>query len=235
MRGANVMRIYITKRFSGKRLFLGFLGIGGTGYFTIKHIIDNLEGIERVGIIDTAYIQPIASFDGEQIRFPIEIYARGEDIFLKIDELPRGWRGNKLLKSIIKYFKAKGIEEIISVGGLTKNLQEDSSDTVRIVYNRYWNKELPYKLAPKNLRIYGPLAMVLLYSELYRIPAVSILAFSNDTMIDPMAVSKAIEVINEIFGYGVPTDELIEAAYEINKMMREIDEFSEKGGKNIYT
>lgn len=229
------MKIYVSKRFSGKRLFIGFMGIGGTGYLTIKHIIDNLEGIERVGIIDTAYIQPIASFDGERLRFPIEIYARGEDIFLKIDELPKGWRGNKLLRSMIKYFKAKGIEEIISIGGLTKNLQEDSSDYVRILYNRYWSKRFPYKVAPKNLRVYGPLALVLLYSELYRIPAVSILAFSNDTMIDLMAVSKAVEVINNIFGYGIPIDELIEATYEFNRMMKEIEEYSEKGGKNIYT
>jgi len=229
------MKIYIRKKFSGKRLFIGFMGIGGTGYFTIKHLIDNLEGVERVGIIDTSYIQPIASFDGERVRFPIEIYAKNEDIFLKIDDVPRGWRGNELIKNLIKYFKAKGIEEIISVGGLTKNLQEDTSDTVRIVYNSYWSKKTPYRLAPKNLRIYGPLAMTLLYSELYRIPAISILAFSNDTMIDPMAVSQAINVLNEMFGYRLSTEELVEAAYQIDKIIRGIDEYSEKEDKNIYT
>lgn len=229
------MRIYIKRKFSGKRFFIGFMGIGGTGYFTIKHVIDNLEGVERVGIIDTAYIQPIASFDGSGVRFPIEIYARDEDIFLKVDDVPRDWRGNRLLKSLIKYFKAKGIEEIISVGGLTKNLQENSSDNVRIVYNSYWNRELPYRLAPNNLRIYGPLAMILLYSELYRIPAISILAFSNDALIDPMAVSQAINVLNEMFGYRLSTDELVEAAYQIDKIIRGVNEYSEKEDKNIYT
>ena len=229
------MRIYITKKFSGKRLFMGFLGIGGTGYFTIKHIIDNIDDIERVGLVDTPYVNQVVTYNGKFLSYPIEIYLHGEDIFLKVDELPRGWRGNKLLYNLLKYFKSKGVEEIISVGGLTKNLQEGPHDTVRVVYNRYWRNKLPLKEAPRNLRIYGPLATVLMYSEILRIPAISILAFSEEGIIDPIAVSNSIYTINDLFGYKISTDELLEAANEINRMIKELGEYPEKGGKNIYT
>jgi len=211
------------------------MGIGGTGYFTIKHIIENLNGIRRVGIVEEKHTQPIAVYDGERLRYPIEIYQKGENAFLKIEDLPRGYWGTSLLRLLIKYFNKKGINEIIAIGGLTKNFQENEADSIRIVKNKYWRTRLPLREAPKNLRIYGPLAATLLYSEIYRIPALAILAFSTENMIDPIAVSNAIQTINSLYGYNIPTDDLIEAANEIRTMMKEIEEYSEKGDKNIYT
>ncbi len=230
------MRIYIRSKIEGERLFIGFMGIGGTGYFTIKHIIQNLEGVERIAYIESPYLQPIAVYEDGVLRYPVEIYRRNRDIFLRIEDIPRGYKGNIFIKTILKYMKGKGIKEVIAIGGLTKSMQEGGDDTVRIVRNRYWVRDIDIREAPNNMRIFGPLATTLFYCEIYRIPALAILAFSDENIVlDPIAVSNAVKTINDLFGYNLSTEDLVRAAHELNEILRRIEVGTEKGEKNIYS
>ncbi len=228
------MKIYGLKKISGRRVFIGYLGIGGTGLFTIKHMIDNMDSVERVAIIETIYLPPLITYNEGRLYYPIELYKSGENLILKVENLPPGSRGNKVVKNLIRFLKRIGVEEYIVIGGLTKNLREGESDEYRVVYNKYWRNKVPGKEAPKNLRIFGPLAATLLYTELEKVPALGILAYSDDNVMDPMAVSYAVRAINSIFGFNLPIDSLKEAAKEVRDMMRELEELVEKG-KNIYT
>ena len=229
------MKIYVKKSFNGKRLFAGFMGIGGTGLYTIKHMIDSLEGVELVGIVDSPYIPPVISYIDGRISYPIEFYRHGDDLILKVENLPRGPRGNILIKNLLRYVKKKGVEEIIVIGGLTKNLREGEEDEYRIVTNRYWRRKITARPPPKYVKIFGPLASTLAYSEFLKIPALGILAYSDDGMIDPIAASYAVKAINELFGYEIPIDTLRQAANELNEMMRQFEEFVGGSGKDIYT
>ena len=229
------MKIYLKKKVEGRRVFIGFMGIGGTGYFTIKHIIENLDGVERIAVIESPFLQPIAVYERGYLRYPVEIYKHGDDIFLRIEDIPRGYKSNLFVKTLIKYLKSRGIEEIVAIGGLTKTMQERVDDVIRVVKNRYWNREVKLREAPNNMRIFGPLASTLFYSEIYRIPALAILAFSEENIIDPIAISNAVKTLNMLFGYNVSTDDLIKAAHELNEILRSVELGSEKGEKNIYT
>ncbi len=228
------MKIYGSKKLTGRRIFMGYLGIGGTGLFTIKHMIDSLENVERVGVIDTPFIPPLITYSEGKLSYPLEIYRAGEDLILKAENLPPGPRGNKMIRSLVKFFKKRGVQEFVVIGGLTKNLRDGEDDEYRLVFNRYWRKEVPGREAPKNLRIFGPLAATLFYTELEKIPALGILAYSDDSVIDPMAVSYAVKALNNIFGFNLPIDSLKEAARELRDMMQELEEFVERR-KNIYT
>ena len=229
------MKIYLKKRFKADRAIMGFMGIGGVGYFTIKHMVENLDGVEKIAIVDWPYIQPVASYTLKGLGYPVELYLRDGNVFLKAEDLPRGYKTNLFIRGIIRYLARKGVREVIAIGGLTKNLQEDENDKIRIIRNRFWSGDIGYREAPNNLRIFGPLATALMYTELLKIPSIAILSFADTNMIDPIAISNAVEALNSILCYNVSTRELVDVAVELSKIMHEMERIGEGDNKNIYT
>ncbi len=232
------MRIHWYRNPQTRLILTGFKGIGYVGYLTIKYLIDNLDPIERIAIAESKYLPPILTTTKFGLSYPIEIYEYNKHfLILYVEEIPPGSRGSTLVKKLLEELSRKGIDGIITIGGLISSLKESDSDLVRIVYNNYWKNRLSYREIQKDVKIYGPLAQVLYYAEILHIPAIALLAYADPgRTIDLMGVYSALKTISEIFNIELNLEELLETAEEYEKRTQEILEATKKeGDKYMYT
>ena len=61
--------------FKDYSLITGFHGIGATGYWTVKYLIQKLKA-ERVAFIDSSIIAPITSTEEGRITTPYELFRK---------------------------------------------------------------------------------------------------------------------------------------------------------------
>jgi len=230
------MRIHWIKAPQSRLLITGFKGIGQVGYLSIRYILDHLDHIKRIGIFESIYLPPVISVEEDYLSYPVEIY-EFEDKFLllKADELPVDSRGSYIIRKIIDELKSMEINKIISIGGLVSTLKEGEGDKVRVVYNSFWKEKLKYPYTQKNVKIYGPLANILFYTELKKIPAMALLAYADpEKPIDLRGVYNAIAACTEIIGIDIDLRELEETADELERKLGDILETDVKSDRDKY-
>lgn len=201
-------------------LVAGFKGIGQVGYLSIKYILEHLDNISRIGLYESIYLPPVITVEEERLSYPIEFYEYLDRfILMRTEEIPVDRRGQYLIKKITKALHDIGIKKVISIGGLVSSLREDEEDKFRVVYNSYWDEKFNYPTAQKNVKIYGPLASILYYTEIEKIPAMAILAYANpDRPVDFRGVYYALEAFKEILDIELDLSELEETAFMENQV-----------------
>src|ERR1700691_6800822 len=71
----------------GRALIAGFHGIGATGYWTVKFLIQELKA-RRACYIDSEFAPAVSSTVKNEISTPYEVYGIGDLLFLKAEERP---------------------------------------------------------------------------------------------------------------------------------------------------
>lgn len=227
MRNINIIQY---RDFKIKTLVSGFRGIGQVGYFTIKYLIDKLN-MERVAIIDTPYMQPVVVVEDHYLSYPIEIYRLNDLGVLKIEDIPTNRVGAILIHNILKLIKERGLKRMILIGGLVSSLRE-GDEYARIVTNSYWGEESRLRYSHRDVRILGPLAYALTYSEILQIPTLAILAYADsEKPVDAMGIYYAVETLKNFIELTIDTSDLINMAKEIEERIREVTKEMEDEAK----
>jgi uncharacterized protein len=231
-----MVKVRLTEDYKPKVIIMGFRGIGQVGYISINYLIEKLN-MKRIGIVETTYAPPIVNVTETGLSYPIELYGYKELGIIKIEDIPINKIGAYILREIIKWLKTIKIDRLILIGGLVSSLKEGDDDTSRIVYNSYWREKVDMKYTQKDVRVLGPLAYALYYSEIYGVPALAILSYaSSEQPIDPRGSYFALEALKKLVDIEVDTQELLERADEMEeKFAQFLQEIEEPKHKEMYT
>lgn len=222
--------------FKPKTIVMGFRGIGQVGYLSVRYLIDEL-GAERKGIIESLYAHPVVLVENKRLAYPMELYGSGDLGIVRIEDVPIDKRGAYIIREMIKLLKEYDVEKVILIGGLVSTLRENDNDIARIVTNSFWKEGLNLPYTQKDVRVLGPLAYALYFSELYSLPSLAILAYANsERPVDPRGAYYALETLKKIINIEIDTEELLRTADEVEEKIAElIQEFNETKNKGMYT
>ncbi|MDG6929455.1 MAG: proteasome assembly chaperone family protein [Nitrososphaerota archaeon] len=220
----------------GCSLIAGFHGIGATGYWTVKYMIQKL-GAERVAFVDSEQAPPVAAYSGGKLVTPHELYRTGNIAFLKIDVPVYRESEVAFYRALASWVARAGFVEAALVGGLDAGLRVDR-ETHRLAHTSNFSPRGPL-LQSKPLEderiIVGPVAVLLNRFQMLGFPACAILSYATTERVDPRAASAAIEVLSGLYGVEVDTSSLIKGAEALEKeTFKEEKPETERGG-SMYT
>lgn len=223
-------------RFDGCKLVAGFHGIGATGYYAIKFMVESLRA-RRVAYIDSDLTAPVATTKRGRVVTPHELYVYSDLVFLKTEVPVNKDSETMFYREFSKWVVSSGFKEAALIGGLDSTLKNDES-TYRVVFTSAYR---PHGLLAKSkvledeLIIVGPVAIMLNYFEMVGFPAYAILAYATADRVDPRAAATAINVLRGVYDLNIDVRPLIEGAEKIEtELKKESRRETTIKGESIY-
>lgn len=210
-------------------LIAGFHGIGATGYWTVKFLIQELKA-ERKCFIDYEHAPAVSSSIAGKVSTPYEIYTSGSLSFLKSEVPPVRDRESEFFRELALWIMKSGVREVALVGGLDESLKNDESK-YRVVMTSAFIAQggmVGEPVLEEDRMIVGPVATLLNLFEIYNFPAYAVLAYSNTERVDPRAAANAVEFLSRRYNFSADTTPLIKGAEVIESEIRQMEE-REKG------
>jgi uncharacterized protein len=209
-------------RFEARALVAGFHGIGATGYWTVKFLIQELKA-RRICYIDSELAPAVSSTVKNEISTPYELYGVGDLVLLKAEVPPLRENETRFFRELSHWVIGSGIQEVTLIGGLDESLRPDDASKYRLVltdamkggeHGRGLEAE---PILEEGKMIVGPVAVMLNAFQMYSYPAMAILAYSNTERIDPRAAAAAVEFVARRYALQVNTEPLIKGAEELER------------------
>jgi len=222
-------------RLETEALIAGFHGIGATGYWTVKFLIQEL-GAKRTCYIDYEHAPAVSSSVGGRVSTPFEIYSSENLSFLKAEISPLRERENEFYRGLVDWTMRSGVKEVALVGGLDESLRT-ADPSYRVVTTTALAREGTMTGEPpleEERMIVGPLASLLNLFEVHDFPAFAILAYSKTDRVDPRASAAAISFLSRRYELGVDTSPLIKGAEALESEMQVIEQ-KERDSTSVYS
>ncbi|MCC6062834.1 MAG: PAC2 family protein [Desulfurococcales archaeon] len=205
-------------------LITGFPGFGATGYITTRYLVEALK-MKRIGFIMTRYMPDTVSIEGDTgFVFPHEIYS-GLDgkVFVLVNQaVPMPVEKDEFAEAIVRWARKNSFNEMILVGGLDSEIRKSPDDMLRWIGNSHCRRKIEEPVMEKGLVIVGPLATLLMYSEIIGLPALAILPYAERNRPDPRAAAVAVSKIAKILNTEIDVSELIKHAETIEVLEKKI-------------
>lgn len=206
-------------------LITGFHGIGATGYWSVKYLIQELRA-KRLCYIDSEHAPAISSTVAGEISTPYEVFVKDNLALLKADVPPLRENESRFFRELGDWIIGSGAREVVLIGGLDESLRTDDTRyrlvlTRAMAERRVLGDERPLE---EGRMIVGPVAILLNSFEMRSFPAYALLAYSNTERVDPRAAATAIEFLGRRYDFKVSTDSLIKGAEEIEKELQSVAE-----------
>jgi len=200
----------------GTVLVTGFRGFGMVGYMVSKHLSLALKA-RKVGYIVSSPMPPVLLIEEDGAGFPYEIYfsEKARTLIVVNRAIPEREHLDAYASGLAKWAKSKGIGFAVLVGGLSKDFKpHNEKHGYRWISNRYYRGgKLEAPLMEPGLGVMGPLALLYIYMDYYKLPAIMILPYSMVEEVDYDAALVGVNVISEkILGIKPDTASLEEMA-----------------------
>ncbi|HUH99469.1 MAG TPA: PAC2 family protein [Nitrososphaerales archaeon] len=208
-------------RLEARALIAGFHGIGATGYWTVKFLIQELKA-RRVCYIDSEFAPAVSSTVKNEISTPYEVYGVGDLLLLKAEVPPLRENETRFFRELSTWIMGSGIKEVTLIGGLDESLRTDDS-RYRLVLTdamKAGDRGRGLEAEPileEGRMIVGPVAIMINAFQMRGFPAEAILSYSNTERIDPRAAATAVEFIAKRYSLQVNTEPLIKGAEELER------------------
>ncbi|WP_440060106.1 proteasome assembly chaperone family protein [Thermogladius sp. 4427co] len=228
----------------GSTFITGFQGFGMVGYLTSRHLVMELK-LKRIGFVRTRYYPETTIYTRESgIVYPFELYygvVEGRKILVLLNNgTPSVRDRTDYAEFIARWVKEKKISNAILVGGLDPSLKESEEEKYRWVPIGGYTGKLNAAIL-ENRHVIGPLALMMIFMDAYKVPGVAVFAYTELYRPDPRASAVAVEVIGELLGLKIDTTRLLEEAKiiesieaEREKMMKNVEVESSEKGHPIY-
>ena len=210
----------------------GFRGFGMVGYMVSKHLAMSLNA-EKIGYILTDETPPIILVEEDGVGFPFEIYysRKANTVIIVNRALPERANTDDYAKTIAGWANTNKIRYAILVGGLSRDFMPSGEGYgYRWISNKYYHgPKLDAPLMEAGLGVMGPLALLYIYLDYYRVPSIMVLPYSLVDEIDYNAAVNGVKIILEKL-VGVKADLTLleemasrqkEEAQKILQLMRE--------------
>ncbi len=210
---------------SGCTLVAGFYGLGRVGFISVNHIVQKLDA-KLIGYLVSEFIPPFLSIKNNRIVLPFEIYRHEDVIFLTTYFEPYKYEHRSFAESIIHWAKDNNISQSILLGGLDSRLRTEEDIFAKAVCTTRYRNEFQEPTIPfvdDGLYISGPMALMLMYAEIYNFPAIGILPYAERSRPDPIAASHAVETVNDLLKIDCGVEELILEAETIETELQELE------------
>lgn len=222
-------------KFEDTVLITGFHGIGYTGYWTVKYLIQKLEA-KRVAFLDSDTISPVASTNQGKLVTPYEFYQAGEITFFKVEVPPYRGAEIEFFRRFSEWVTKSKFKEVVLIGGLDVSLRTDDS-SFRLVHTTAYTprEELKdAKILEDEQIIVGPVAIIMNYFESHNFPAYAVLSYSSTDRVDPRAAVASIDILSKCYAFKVDVDTLLKGAEAVET---EVSRQEKKLGRSesIYT
>ncbi len=223
-------------RLDGTALIAGFHGIGATGYWTVKFLINELKAKRRC-FIDYENAPAVATYSEGRIATPYEVYATANLSLLKAEVSPQRDRENEFFRALADWISGSGVSEVALVGGLDESLKNDDDDYKVVMTSAFQERGgLPGERSLEEDRIIvGPVASLLNLFEVRGFPAYAVLAYSNTERVDPRASATAVRFLSKRYGFSANTVPLIKGAEALESEMKQIDEKERRPPSSVYS
>lgn len=229
------------KELAGSVLITGFRGFGMVGYTTSKYMALSLKA-KKVGYILTFPMPPFIAIEEDGIGYPYDIYYSGESrtTIIVNRALPEREDADSYTWELAKWIARTEFEYVILVGGLSKEFRRpDEAKGYRWIHNRYYSGPMPS--APQlesGLGVMGPLALLYMHLDYFRVPTIMILPYSAVEGADYEASLLAIRVISrELMKRDVSAQELEMMASmqkeDVEKILQMIERESQQEGRGL--
>jgi uncharacterized protein len=223
-------------RLESDALVAGFHGIGATGYWTVKFLVNELKAT-RTCFIDYEHAPAVASAVEGRILTPYEVYTAGNLSFLKAEVSPLREHEGEFYHGLADWIMGSGVKEVALVGGLDESLKNDDAP-YRIAMTSAFlaNGGLPGEsMLEEDRMIVGPVASLLNLFEMNKFPAFALLAYSNTERVDPRAAASAAGFLSKRYGFEADTGPLIKGAEIIEGEMKIIEEKEKHPSASVYS
>ncbi len=208
-------------KIEARALIAGFHGIGATGYWTVKFLIQELKA-KKVCYIDSEFSPAVSSTLKNEISTPYELYGFGDLLFLKAEVPPLRENETRFFRELSEWIMRTGIREVTLIGGLDESLRADESKYRLVLTDAMKAGEHGRGLEAEPVleegrMIVGPVAVMLNAFQMRGYPAAAILAYSNTERIDPRAAAAAVEFVAQRYSLQVNIEPLIKGAEELER------------------
>lgn len=193
---------------SGAILVTGFRGFGMVGYMVSKHLAMAL-GAEKVGYILSRETPPIVLIEEDGAGFPFEIYYSREAgaVIVVNRALPEKEHADDYARTLAEWASRAGVRASVLVGGLSRDFMPSGEEHgYRWIFNPYYHGPmLDAPVMEAGLGVMGPLALLYIYMDYYKIPSVMVLPYSMVDEVDYNAAVRGVRLIAEKI-VGAPID-----------------------------
>ncbi|NHJ41044.1 MAG: proteasome assembly chaperone family protein [Asgard group archaeon] len=218
-----VMKIDGNQNFKDNILITGFHGIGTTGFIATKYIVNELNAL-KIGTILSEYQPPFITTRNGKISLPFELFKYKNIVLLVPQFQPYRNEHKAFAEKIVNWTIQSKFSKVILIGGLDSRLKKNENDILRIIATSSFleGNIIDHSILEDGLFVTGPLALILTYYEVNNFPAIALLPYAESTRADPLAASKAIDVINKIAYLNIDTEKLIQDAEFIEKNLQDV-------------
>ncbi len=223
-------------RLNGTALIAGFHGIGATGYWTVKFLVNELKAKRRC-FLDYEEAPAVATFSSGGIVTPYEVYGAAGLSLLKAEVSPVRERENQFFRELASWIAGSGAREVALVGGLDESLKADG-DAYKVVMTSAFSRGggLPGEpTLDEDKIIVGPVASLLNLFEMSDFPAYAVLAYSSTERVDPRASAVAVRFLASRYGFEADTGPLIKGAEVLEGEMKQYEEKERRPPSSVYS
>ncbi len=203
----------------------GFKGFGAVGYLASLHLAER-PFCKKAGFIVTKYVPEEVTPGDEGVVGPFTLYScenNGRHFGVIVNhDIPLVQERSRFAEAVIDFLTRMGIGEAVFIGGFDSRLRR-GDEKLRWIATSAYKRDLDEPRMDKGLYVVGPLALLLLYAEVYGYPALALLPYAEAARPDPRAAAVAIEKLNELYGLSIGTEELLEEAKKIEEMISTLE------------
>jgi uncharacterized protein len=222
---------------SGYTFLEGFPGAGLVGPMAISYIIEKLP-MKYIGYLESDKFPPLIAIHGERPLPAVRVYMHDRtkvvtvlaEFAISIDLT------YEMVECVYNFIKEHGISEIVSIGGIPSQQQDQDS---QIVFAIASNDVLKKEAAKAGLRQVGEgvatgiNAMLMLKTIMDGVPDISILVPVDPNILDPKYAELAIMSLNKLINLNVDIKELDREAKEVEAKIKENKDIQEAHKKAV--
>jgi uncharacterized protein len=206
-------------------VLLGFPGSGLVGSIALAHMIDELE-FEHIGNITSKYFPPLAMMVDGIVNAPMRIFQKDQYVLVISDVPIHPAICYEVGNGILEWLSAFPVQEVVIVAGIVTN------DVEKRVFGVATEEAGLEKIRDKTEilpmgSITGIAGTVLTECKVNGLLATGLMGESVNAP-DPRAAAAVMTVLNELFGFKVSIDPLIEQATEIEASLQQMAEQVER-------
>ncbi|MEM4699986.1 MAG: PAC2 family protein [Candidatus Nezhaarchaeales archaeon] len=209
----------------GAKAVEGLPDVGLVGAIATSFLVETL-GLDEVAYVDSELLPPVMVLHRGRLKSPVRIHASGDllllvsEIAIPVEALPA------LVKEVTSWFKEKGVELMISLGGIPVPNRLDIETPA--VYGVPGSDAAARLLRERGVEVMeegfiaGAYALFLKEASRRSIQALALLAQSYLQYPDPGAAAAAIEALGRIIDRRFDVKPLLEKAEEIRVKARDL-------------
>jgi len=202
-------------------LFVGFPGSGLVGSIALAHIVDVLE-FTHIGNITSKYFPAMAMMVNGVINAPVRIYRKDSYVILISDVPIHPMICYEISNGILDWIEPFSIKEVVIIAGIVTNELEKRVFGVAADSKSLEKINDHTEILPMG-SITGIAGSMLVECKVNEIPSFGLLGETVNNP-DPRAAASVIKILNQIYGFDLDVEPLIEQATEIEAALQQMAE-----------